>query len=87
MDKVFEAVLNQIPDTYEHKPAIRKSFGFVLESAAYTPPESMSRMWGMAAGALSTGMIDAHQDKLWWAERVRQIFNAELNYEDFLERT
>ena len=83
-DKVIEAVLNVIPKDYEGRHGIEGSFKYLRNNAAYTLPEEMHRIWGMAAGALGAGMKLAHEQNLEWAETVKKIFNAEVDFNEYL---
>lgn len=79
---VARAILNQVPPDFPAYGILERSFDGVLNSAYYTAPEAMYIRWDELSALLHGSLKDhTHLD---WVERIRRIFNNELNYEEFL---
>lgn len=78
---VLDAILKQIPDSFTHKKNMVRRFGFVQDSIRYTAPEALYLRWEQCAEILGDYIPSPEAD---WQITVAKIFNAELDYKDYL---
>lgn len=81
LDKVLEAILKVIPDSYEKKQYLKLDFENILDSYHYAPPEALRMYWAKATQAMVVyvGTPDNH-----WKREVQNIFNGVVDYSDYL---
>ena len=81
LSHVICAIINQIPEDFEHRESLVRRLSYVKDSFAYTAPEALYLRWDQCSEILGEYIPKPTTD---WQMTVANIFSADVNYEDYL---
>lgn len=81
LNKVMDAVLNQVPKDHPSHGPLSRSMDKIRESIPYTAPEAIHIRWQTLAETLMFMYQNLDTE---WTRRIRKIMAAELDYKDYL---